>query len=213
MFTEVGAATILGVEAHRVAVEADVSDGLPSFSIVGYVTAQVREAGDRVRTAVKNTGLSLPPKRITINLAPADIRKEGPRFDLPIAAAVLCAAGKIPEKPLKASMVLGELGLDGSVRSVSGVLSSVIMARKEGFTTCILPTDNLEEARNIDGDQAGGNWFVAGTGGVLQTSEKLYTAADRQQGSLHSKSSAGFCRYPRAGGGQKGSCAVSCRFS
>lgn len=151
MFTEVGAATILGVEAHRVAVEADVSDGLPSFSIVGYVTAQVREAGDRVRTAVKNTGLSLPPKRITINLAPADIRKEGPRFDLPIAAAVLCAAGKIPEKPLKASMVLGELGLDGSVRSVSGVLSSVIMARKEGFTTCILPTDNLEEARNIDG--------------------------------------------------------------
>lgn len=151
MFTKVAAATILGVEAHRVSVEADVSDGLPSFSIVGYVTAQVREAADRVRTAVKNTGLSLPPKRITLNLAPADIRKEGPRFDLPIAAAVLSAAGKIPAKPLEESMVLGELGLDGSVRSVSGVLSSVLMARREGFTTCILPMDNLAEAQNVDG--------------------------------------------------------------
>lgn len=151
MFKKVAAATILGVEAHSVSVEADVSDGLPSFSIVGYVTAQVREAADRVRTAVKNTGLSLPPKRITINLAPADIRKEGPRFDLPIAAAVLCAAGKIPENSLEKSMVLGELGLDGSVRSVSGVLSSVIMARRENITTCILPAVNLEEARNVEG--------------------------------------------------------------
>ncbi len=149
MFTKVTAATILGVEAHRVSVEADVSDGLPSFSIVGYVTAQVREAADRVRTAVKNTGMSLPPKRITINLAPADIRKEGPRFDLPIAAAVLCAAGKIPEKSLESCMVLGELGLDGSVRSVSGILSAVLLARKEGITTCILPAVNLEEARNV----------------------------------------------------------------
>ena len=151
MFKKVAAATILGVEAHGVSVEADVSDGLPSFSIVGYVTAQVREAADRVRTAVKNTGFSLPPKRITINLAPADIRKEGPRFDLPIAAAVLCAAGKIPENSLEKSMVLGELGLDGSVRSVSGVLSSVIMARRENITTCILPSVNLEEARNVEG--------------------------------------------------------------
>lgn len=151
MFTEVATATILGVEAHLVRVEADVSDGLPSFSMVGYLTAQVREAADRVRTAVKNTGLSLPPKRITVNLAPADIRKEGPRFDLPIAAALLCAAGRLPEASLKDCVVLGELGLDGSVRSISGVLSSVLMARELGYLTCILPLDNLEEARNVEG--------------------------------------------------------------
>ena len=151
MYTEVATATILGVEAHAVRVEADVSDGMPSFAMVGYVTAQVKEAADRVRTAVKNTGLSLPPKRITINLAPADIRKEGPRFDLPIAAAVLCAAGWISGKHLENTLVLGELGLDGSVRGVSGMLSSVMMAREQGFSVCILPAVNLEEARNVDG--------------------------------------------------------------
>lgn len=151
MFTEVATATIIGVEAYAVRVEADISDGLPSFSIVGYVTAQVREAADRVRTAVKNTGLSLPPKRITINLAPADIRKEGPRFDLPIAAAILCASGRAAYEPLKNSVVLGELGLDGSVQSVRGVLSSVLMAREQGFETCILPAANLEEAKNVQG--------------------------------------------------------------
>lgn len=151
MYTEVATATILGVEAHAVRVEADVSDGMPSFAMVGYVTAQVKEAADRVRTAVKNTGLSLPPKRITINLAPADIRKEGPRFDLPIAAAVLCAAGRIAGKPLENTLVLGELGLDGSVRGVSGVLSSVMMAREQGLWACIIPAVNLEEARNVQG--------------------------------------------------------------
>lgn len=151
MYTEVETATILGVEAHAVRVEADVSDGMPSFAMVGYVTAQVKEAADRVRTAVKNTGLSLPPKRITINLAPADIRKEGPRFDLPIAAAVLCAAGRIAGKHLENTLVLGELGLDGSVRGVSGVLCSVMMARERGLDACIIPTVNLEEARNVEG--------------------------------------------------------------
>lgn len=149
MYTEVITATILGVKSHAVRVEADVSDGMPSFAMVGYVTAQVREAADRVRTAVKNTGLSLPPKRITINLAPADIRKEGPRFDLPIAAAVLCAAGRIRGEHLENCLVLGELGLDGSVRGVSGVLSSVMMARAQGFSACIIPAENLEEARNV----------------------------------------------------------------
>lgn len=151
MYTEISTAAILGVEAHSVRVEADVSDGMPSFAMVGYVTAQVKEAADRVRTAVKNTGLSLPPKRITINLAPADIRKEGPRFDLPIAAAVLCAAGRITEKSLENTLVLGELGLDGSVRGVSGVLSSVIMAREQGFSACMIPAVNMEEAQNVEG--------------------------------------------------------------
>ena len=96
MFCRVWSMVIHGVEAVPVRVEADVSDGMPVFTIVGYVSAQVREAQDRVRTALRNLGIVLPPKRIVINLAPADIRKDGPRFDLPIAAAVLQAVGRIP---------------------------------------------------------------------------------------------------------------------
>lgn len=151
MFTQVLSAAIYGVDARIVRVEADVSDGLPAFSMVGYVSAQVKEAQDRVRTAVRNIGLALPPKRVTINLAPADIRKEGPRFDLPIAAAVLCAAGRIAPRALEDTMILGELGLNGTVRPVSGVLPSVIAAREQGCKVCILPLGNLTEGRNVGG--------------------------------------------------------------
>lgn len=151
MFTQVLSAAIYGVDARIVRVEADVSDGLPSFSMVGYVSAQVKEAQDRVRTAVRNIGLALPPKRVTINLAPADIRKEGPRFDLPIAAAVLCAAGRIAPKALEGTMVLGELGLNGAICPVSGVLPSVLAARDCGCKVCILPLGNLAEGRNVHG--------------------------------------------------------------
>jgi magnesium chelatase family protein len=151
MFTQVFSAAIYGVDARVVRVEADVSDGLPSFSMVGYVSAQVKEAQDRVRTAVRNIGLALPPKRVTINLAPADIRKEGPRFDLPIAAAILCAAGRIAPSALKDTMILGELGLNGAVCPVSGILPSVLAARECGCRVCILPFANLTEGRNVQG--------------------------------------------------------------
>ena len=93
MFASVFSAAISGMEVHLIKVEADVSDGLPSFTMVGLPSTQVKEAQDRVRTALKNNGIALPPKRITVNLAPADIRKEGAGFDLPLAAAVLAAAG------------------------------------------------------------------------------------------------------------------------
>ncbi len=96
MFSSVISAAIWGVEARKVYVEADVSSGLPCFSIVGYATAQVKEAQERVRTALRNAGLMIPPKRVTINLAPADLRKEGNGFDLPVAAAILLAVGRIP---------------------------------------------------------------------------------------------------------------------
>lgn len=151
MFTQVLSAAIYGVDALVVRVEADVSDGLPSFSMVGYVSAQVREAQDRVRTAVRNIGLALPPKRVTINMAPADIRKEGSRFDLPVAAAVLCAAGRIPQSALENTMILGELGLNGAICPVSGVLPSVLAARECGCRVCILPFGNLTEGRNVQG--------------------------------------------------------------
>ena len=93
MFASVLSATILGMEVCPIHVEADVSDGLPSFTMVGFPSAQVKEAQDRVRTALRNNGIMLPPKRVTVNFTPADIRKEGAGFDMPVAAAVLSAAG------------------------------------------------------------------------------------------------------------------------
>ena len=108
MYCSVLSATVSGMEMIPVQVEADVSDGMPQFTMVGYVSAQVKEAQDRVRTALKNMGISLPPKRITINLSPADVRKEGSRFDLPIAAGVLMTLGRIPPGSLRKTMVLGE---------------------------------------------------------------------------------------------------------
>lgn len=101
MFASVLSAVILGMEVYPIQVEADVSDGLPSFTMVGFPSAQVKEAQDRVRTALKNNGIALPPKRITVNLAPADIKKQGAGFDVPVAASILAAAGIIKKrKPL-----------------------------------------------------------------------------------------------------------------
>ena len=129
MYCSVLSATVSGMEMIPVQVEADVSDGMPQFTMVGYVSAQVKEAQDRVRTALKNMGISLPPKRITINLSPADVRKEGSRFDLPIAAGVLMTLGRIPPGSLRKTMVLGELGLDGHVQEISGVFPAAAKAR------------------------------------------------------------------------------------
>ena len=126
-------------------VEADVSDGLPCFTMVGFPSTQVKEAQDRVRTALKNNGISLPPKKVTVNLAPADLRKEGAGFDLPVAAAILAAAGILGPELLKKVMVVGELSLNGEVRSVSGVLPRVIRARELGCRYCIIPYGNLAE--------------------------------------------------------------------
>lgn len=109
MFCGIMSAEIAGVEAVPVRVEADLSDGLPFFAVVGYVSSQVKEAQDRVKTALKNQGISLPPKRVIINLAPGDVRKEGTRFDLPIAAAILAALEKIPQESVRQTMVLGEI--------------------------------------------------------------------------------------------------------
>lgn len=151
MFSSVLSAAILGVDAFPVQVEADVSDGLPCFTMVGYITSQVKEAADRVRTALRNTGIALPPKRITINLAPADIRKDGSLFDLPVAAAVLAAVGKIPWDCLKETMIAGELGLDGKVRGVVGILPIVLKAREMGCKQCIIPKANQNEGAVVDG--------------------------------------------------------------
>lgn len=151
MFCSVMSAEIAGVEAVPVRVEADLSDGLPFFAVVGYVSAQVREAQDRVKTALKNQGIALPPKRVVINLAPGDIKKEGTRFDLPIAAVILAALGKIPAGSLEQAMVLGELHLDGHVGGVRGILPSVSKARELGYQACVVPADNFREGSLVEG--------------------------------------------------------------
>ena len=145
MFCKVLSAAIGGVEGYPVRVEADVSEGMPGFLMVGYLASEVREAVDRVRTALRNTGYPLPTKRITVNLAPASIRKEGSRFDLAVAAAVLGAMEKIPAGNLDGLMIVGELSLSGQVLGVSGVLALVEKAKKLGLRRCIVPAVNARE--------------------------------------------------------------------
>lgn len=146
MFAAVMSAVILGMEVSPIQVEADVSDGLPSFTMVGFPSAQVKEAQDRVRTALKNNGIALPPKRITVNFSPADIKKQGAGFDIPVAAAVLAATGRIPAENLKGVMMAGELSLNGEIHAISGILPIVIRAREEKCRFCIVPSGNMREA-------------------------------------------------------------------
>ncbi len=149
MFCRVLSAAIAGIDVFPVQVEVDVSDGLPSFTMVGYVSSQVREAQDRVRTALKNAGISLPPKRITINLAPADLRKDGAGYDLPIAVGILAASGYLPESAIANVFLTGELGLNGEIHSVPGVFPMVSDANENGSRLCVVPKENLKEARIV----------------------------------------------------------------
>lgn len=146
MFAAVLSAVILGMEVHPVQVEADVSDGLPSFTMVGFPSAQVKEAQDRVRTALKNNSIALPPKRITVNFSPADIKKQGAGFDIPVAAAVLAATGIVEPKSLKGVMLAGELSLNGEIHAIPGILPIVIRAREEKCRFCMVPSGNMKEA-------------------------------------------------------------------
>lgn len=156
MFCSVLSATIYGVDAVKVQVEADVSDGMPQFVMVGSVSMQVKEGQDRVKTALRNVGVVLPPKRITISLVPADIRKEGSRFDLPVAVAVLRAAGRIPPKALDGDMIIGEVRLNGGIQGVTGVLPTVLLARELGCKRCVIPRDNIIEGKIVEGIQVVG---------------------------------------------------------
>ena len=140
-----------GLNGFAVAVEADVSGGLPAFSIVGLPDSAVRESGDRVRAAVKNLGFKWPDRRITVNLAPADVRKTGPVYDLPLLLAVLAAAGQL-EEPSADTAFLGELALDGTLRPVSGVLPMALAAAACGIRSLYVPAENAAEAAEAGGD-------------------------------------------------------------
>ena len=146
MYTSILSATIHGLDAVTVRVEVDVSSGLPGFSMVGNLSSQVRESQDRVKTALHNIHISMPPNKITVNLSPGDIPKNGTGFDLPIAGAILQILGHIPGNNLENVLVAGEIGLDGRVRGIRGILPIVSLAGKMGCRGCIIPKDNLEEA-------------------------------------------------------------------
>ena len=143
--------TLLGIEALLVEVEVDLSHGLPVFSTVGLPDNIVRESKDRVRTALQNSGYSFPAERVTVNLAPANIKKEGAGFDLPIAIAILAAMGIVSRSETAGYILVGELALDGRIKPVAGTLPMAIQVRKAGYTSIILPTDNAHEAAIADG--------------------------------------------------------------
>ncbi len=151
MYSIVKTAIVRGMDSVFVGVEADVSEGLPVFEMVGFLSSEVKEAKERVRTALRNSGYRLPVKRITINLSPAGVRKTGSGFDLPIAIAVLAALGEVPQENLRDSLVLGEIGLQGNVSPIRGVLPIVASAAGEGIKRCIIPLENIEEAKLIPG--------------------------------------------------------------
>ena len=151
MLAKVYSVTILGIEASPIEIEVDVAPGLPSFSIVGLPDQAVKESRDRVKPALKNSGFDFPVKKITVNLAPADIKKEGPSFDLPIALGLLAAVKVIKSKQLADYFILGELSLDGSLRPVKGVLPTVLKAKELKKKGVILPEENAREAALIKG--------------------------------------------------------------
>ena len=150
MLAKIKTLVVIGLEACYVDVEVDISNGLPNFSIVGLPDPVVKESKDRVRAALKNCGFNLPSKRITVNLAPANLRKEGGSFDLPIAISLLVASGYIDPAICRDKIFCGELSLDGQVRGVNGVLPMALSLSKNGFKSLVLPKENALEAKVVE---------------------------------------------------------------
>lgn len=144
-FGKVRTGLIVGWEVRPVFVETDISNGIPLFQMVGYLSSEVKEATARVRSGIRNAGFLLPPKRVTVNLAPATIRKRGTSYDLPIAISVLIAFGFVEQEEVEDVFFVGELGLDGSVRKVSGILPMLLFAQERGIKRCMIPYENLGE--------------------------------------------------------------------
>lgn len=151
MFCKINSASFLGVEMLKINVEVDISDGLPSFDMVGLLNSEVRESRERVRTAIKNQNIILPPKRITINLTPIDVRKTGNYFDLAIAIGILRCLKVVNTRTLEDTLIVGELSLNGDVKKIGGILAIVAKAKELGFKNCIVPKENEEEGAVVSG--------------------------------------------------------------
>ncbi|MGD9022926.1 MAG: YifB family Mg chelatase-like AAA ATPase, partial [Deltaproteobacteria bacterium] len=150
MLSRVFSSAVLGVDAYTVEVEVDIRQGLPSFTTVGLPEAAVKESKDRVKSAINNSGYRFPDDRITVNLAPADVKKEGTGFDLPIALGILAATGIVPQDRLTEYLILGEVSLDGRIKPVRGSLPVALLARNSGFRGMVLPRDNAREAAVVN---------------------------------------------------------------
>ena len=149
MLAQAYTCAVIGLEGEIVKVEVDTGRGLPSFTLVGLPDAAVKESAERVRAAIKNSGLVMHGGRLTVNLAPADLRKAGPSYDLPIAIGVLAATGQIPVDSLDSALIVGELGLDGAVRHIRGVISIAALARARKFARLFVPAEDAAEAALI----------------------------------------------------------------
>ena len=182
MFSTILSGAIYGIESYLVHVEVDLSQGLPCFVMVGRLGGEVKESAERVRIALKNTGITIPPMHISVNLSPADIRKEGSGFDLSIAVGVLIAMGKLPSDSAKKTLVLGELGLDGEVKPVRGVLPVAVCAVKSGIRRCLVPKENVREA-------ASAGMKAVGISDLKQVIEYLRLSDEEQDGMLESMES------------------------
>ena len=151
MLAKVLSGAIIGIDAYIVEVEVDIAQGLPVFATVGLPDGAVKESKERVKSAIKNSGYDFPPKRITVNLAPADVKKEGAGFDLPIAVGILSALEVASANLFDDYLLLGELSLDGRVKPIRGALSLAMAAREHGKKGVLLPKENAEEAAVVQG--------------------------------------------------------------
>ena len=175
MFASVISGVICGIESRLISVEVDVSNGLPGFSMVGYLSSEVKEAQERVRAALHNSNIDLSPKKITVNLSPADIRKGGSGFDLPIAVAMLVAYGRIFQDYVKDIFFAGELSLNGELRGIHGILGMVGEAKKAGCSACIVPKENAREGAVIQGIR------VYGASNIREVMDHLLNRAQLEQ--------------------------------
>ncbi|SHJ06549.1 YifB family Mg chelatase-like AAA ATPase [Parasporobacterium paucivorans] len=177
IFCKINSGAISGICAYPVSVEADIGNGLPNFSMVGLLSSEVKESRERVRSAIRNSGFVVPPKRITINLSPADIRKEGSYFDLPIAVGILVSLGIVPRENVQDTMFAGELSLDGTLKGVNGILSITLLAKELGIPRIIVPQGNAKEGAAVRGVDVIGAGSLKETVAMLNNPEMAYPEA------------------------------------
>ena len=186
MFSTITSGTLYGIRSCLIQVEVDVSQGLPCFQIVGLPGSEVREARERVKVALKNVGVELPPVSINVNLSPADIPKSGTMFDLPVAVGIMTALSKIPAKAATDTLLIGELGLSGEVKPVKGVLPIVREAARRGIRRCILPAENLWEGSLVEQVESVGvsdmRQAIETLTGIRQTAECRRAEGNMEQG-------------------------------
>jgi magnesium chelatase family protein len=176
MLARIWSASLVGIDAVKVGVEVDVAGGLPGIVVVGLPSQEVQESKERVRAAVKNAGYVFPMRKIVVNLTPADLRKEGPSFDLPISVGVLAASEQVSTELLDDYLFLGEVSLDGSLRPVAGVLAIAAAAKRLGIAGIVLPADNVREAAVVRGLKVFGFKHLTEVGEFLGASERYSPA-------------------------------------